>query len=134
MKSSPQLRRSRPQIPPVDLDRLKSLDAWTTQPEQSRALVEPSIAPVEPADAPAAPEPLPAPVETPASPAAAPVDVHPWDSILPVEMKAYHLVMSKRLHMKLKWIGDTTYDSSMRKFILAVLEEAADRTLKERSQ
>lgn len=134
MKSSPQLRRSRPQVPAVDLERLQSLDEWTTKPEQGRATAlgapEP---PTAPANDPVAPVPSPKLTKAPDASHAAVEGARPRDSVSENELQAYHVMIPKRLHLKLKWIGDTTYGISMRQFILAALEEAAERALKERA-
>ena len=37
-----------------------------------------------------------------------------------------------RLYLKLKYLGDTTYDSSMTKIVVSTLEKETDRLLKAR--
>lgn len=75
------------------------------------------------------------PVSEPvAPPTAALAPAMPWDGVPPEVNRAYHILIPAPLYLKLKWIGDTTYDSSMRQFVLSVLERAAEEALKGRKQ
>ncbi len=127
MKSSPQLRKSRPQVPPAELKRLAELDEWTTLPEQGRAeLTQAPGGPQEPANEGQGPEAAAGVPELATGPKM------PWEDVAPGMTKPYSIILPAEIYLKVKWIGETTYDSSMRQFVLSALRRAIDEEFKER--
>lgn len=59
----------------------------------------------------------------------------PWEDATSGVAEAVKLVNFKipmRLYLKLKFLGDTTYDSSMTKIVVSTLEKETDRLLQAR--
>ena len=122
MKSGPQnkIRSAPPMRSPAEaLAGLDKVQEWTEQPAKDAAS---AITPV--ADA-------MAPVEPPKTPEAR----FPWDEAAigaPEAIKLVNFKIPMRLYLKLKYLGDTTYDSSMTKIVVSTLEKETDRLLKAR--
>ena len=113
-------------MPPVHrnseqvLDDLAKLQEWTEQP------VKDAVSAITPA------------VQLTANPAEAfkpPAARFPWEESsisAPEAVKLVNFKIPMRLYLKLKYLGDTTYDSSMTKIVVSTLEKETDRLLKER--
>jgi hypothetical protein len=78
--------------------------------------------------------------EEPARNAAASIDdatdvVAPWEAVhAQTEMtKSVNFKLPIALYQKLKWLGDTTYNSSMTQIVVEEMTKATDRLLKERT-
>lgn len=55
---------------------------------------------------------------------------HPWEELSEDATQAYNVDLPAVLHCKLKWLGNMTWDSSMRKIVIQALEAEAERRLK----
>ena len=98
---------------------LDKVQAWTEQPAKDAAsAIAPAVkamAPVEPTKTPEA--------------------RFPWDEAAigaPEAVKLVNFKIPMRLYLKLKYLGDTTYDSSMTKIVVSTLEKETDRLLQAR--
>ena len=122
MKSGPQnkIRSAPPMRTPAEaLAGLDKVQEWTEQPAKEAAS---AISPTAEAIASAEPE----------KPAAA---LFPWDESAigaPEAVKLVNFKIPMRLYLKLKYLGDTTYDSSMTKIVVSTLEKETTRLLQER--
>ena len=122
MKSGPQNKiRSAPPIR-SSAEALAGLDKvreWTEQPAKDAAsAITPAVEVI-------------APVEPPKAAEAR----FPWDEAatgVPEAVKLVNFKIPMRLYLKLKYLGDTTYDSSMTKIVVSTLEKETDRLLKAR--
>lgn len=121
MKSGPQNKiRSMPPMrnPAEVLAGLDKVREWTEQPAKDAAsAISPAVEAI--------------PIESSKASAAR----FPWDEPASSTLEAVKLVNFKipmRLYLKLKFLGDTTYDSSMTKIVVATLEKETERLLKER--
>lgn len=98
---------------------LEKVQDWTEQPAKDAAsAIAPSIDTVV--------------TQTPLEP---PVSLFPWDDALMGSAESVKLVNFKipmRLYLKLKYLGDTTYDSSMTKIVVSTLEREIEQRLKDR--
>ena len=122
MKSGPQnkIRSAPPMRSQAEtLAGLNKVQEWTEQPAKDAAsAITPAaevIAPVEPPKAPEA--------------------RLQWDEAAisaPEAVKLVNFKIPMRLYLKLKYLGDTTYDSSMTKIVVSTLEKETDRLLKAR--
>jgi hypothetical protein len=114
IRSMPPSMRS-PEQAMADLDKLQE---WTEQPAKDAAS---AIAPkIEDVAAVAAQSP--------------PAARYPWEDA-PGAVEAVKLVNFKipiKLYLKLKYLGDTTYGSSMTQIFVTAMEKETDRLLKER--
>ena len=122
MKSGPQnkIRSAPPMRSPAEaLAGLDKVQEWTEQPAKDAAsAISPAIRPAASTEVPKAPEAR-----------------FPWDETTISALEAVKLVNFKipmRLYLKLKYLGDTTYDSSMTKIVVTTLEKETDRLLKAR--
>lgn len=122
MKSGPQnkIRSAPPTRSAAEaLAGLEKVQDWTEQPAKDAAsAIASSIGVVV--------------TETPLEP---PVARFPWDDALMGSAESVKLVNFKipmRLYLKLKYLGDTTYDSSMTKIVVSTLEHEIERLLKDR--
>jgi hypothetical protein len=122
MKSGPQNKiRSMPPIrnPAEALAGLDKVQEWTEQPAKDAAsAISPKVQPI-------------APTEAPNAPGAR----FPWDEAFisaPEAVKLVNFKIPMKLYLKLKYLGDTTYDSSMTKIVVSTLEKETDRLLKAR--
>jgi hypothetical protein len=122
MKSGPQnkIRSAPPMRSPAEaLAGLDKVQEWTEQPaKEAASAISPAVEPIAPAELPKA--------------AAA---RFPWDEPSGSTSEAVKLVNFKipmRLYLKLKYLGDTTYDSSMTKIVVSTLEKETERLLQER--
>ena len=141
---NPQLKRLPPALPPMssqtdDIARLDALKDWTEAP--ARAVAE-SLSEGQGADAQEAPQ---APAETtakekgraienktPGKPAERVPD-YPWNGLKDPDSQTQYLVRwSKKLHMQVKFLGETTYDDSMNKLITRAVEREVAAMLKAR--
>ncbi|WP_426148767.1 hypothetical protein [Polaromonas sp. DSR2-3-2] len=122
MKSGPQnkIRSAPPMRSPAEaLAGLDKVREWTEQPAKDAASAITPVAEVI------------APVEPPKAPEAR----FPWDEAAmgaPEAVKLVNFKIPMRLYLKLKYLGDTTYDSSMTKIVVSTLEKETDRLLKAR--
>ena len=114
IRSAPPIRSAAEAL--AGLDKVQD---WTEQPAKDAAsAIAPSIDTVV--------------TQMPAEPSVA---RFPWDEALIGSAESVKLVNFKipmRLYLKLKYLGDTTYDSSMTKIVVSTLEHEIERLLKDR--
>jgi len=122
MKSGPQnkIRSAPPMRSPAEaLAGLDKVQEWTEQPAKDAAsAISPTVDPYVTVD--------------PPKPSAT---RFPWDEPSGSRSEAVKLVNFKipmRLYLKLKYLGDTTYDSSMTRIVVSTLEKETERLLQER--
>ena len=113
------------------LDKLSALDGWSEQPAvtASNALEDVKIQKT-PNDPPKAEKPVRAlKKEVEEGVKAAKL---PWDDASDRLTINFMLRPSETLHAKLKYLGETTYGSSMHKIAIEAVEHAVEKMLKER--
>lgn len=141
MKAGHQKLRSQPPSRQSGQDALKRLDAlkeWTEEPARSSAEaigaqpeeVKPELEPVSVVNS------TPKPAQTPSKASKrSGVGDYPWQDASVVSsglVKSMNFNIPMELYLKLKWLGDTTYNSNMTKIIIEALEEKTHKLLKER--
>lgn len=104
-----------------DLERLERLNSWTEEP--ARAVAESLDAEPKPAEEGRAVKP---PKASPQQPKM------PWDDVPDDVHRQFNVRLPYKLAIQLKWLGDTTFDSSMSKIVIESLEKTAKRMLAER--
>lgn len=126
MKTSPALK-SRPPQPRDDTDRLKQLEEWTKEPakkaEQAAREGEGRAEPA-PTNKPAA--------AAPKSGQSGKPDTDPWGEANPDIIKIFNLRLPEDLHVRLKWLGDTSYGESMHSIATEAVAKEVAKRLKER--
>lgn len=141
MSNGPKLRTQPPKAPQVDpLARLQALESWSEEPAkaQASALAKPEG---EGAAIPAA-QPSEASTPSTANDAAEPSKdskqskdskpSYPWDGVDDGQSHQFNIKIPKALYLRLKWLGDTTYGTSMTQIAIQGLEARAAKMLKER--
>lgn len=141
MSNGPKLRTQPPKSSPnAALNRLAALDAWTEAPAkaaaQSLSTQEEGGAP-ESADAASdaikASEPSNASSHSKQSKVSKHAEPsYPWEGIAEDQSHQFNIKIPKALYMRLKWLGDTTYGTSMTQLAVQGLEAQAAKMLKER--
>jgi hypothetical protein len=113
-----------------DLQRLEKLQSWTEEP--ARAVAE-SLG--QATEAAAAVEP-PAAAQEPAQPSVpikrAGQGALPWDGVPEDVYRQFNVRLPAKLAMQLKWLGDTTFDTSMTKIVTESLHKTVKKMLAER--
>ena len=108
------------------LARLERLNDWTEEPARAVAA---SIGAAPREAAPEAPEAAPGP----AKPARKTSGDHPWSDKPSDHYVQMNVRIPADLYAKLRWLGSTTYDSSMTKIVTDSLQKTAKKMLGERN-
>jgi hypothetical protein len=140
MSTGPKLRTQPPKAPQVDpLARLQALESWSEEPAKAQAdalaanrsegegLATPAMKPSEHSQPSTATKPSDA-----AEPSKASKPSYPWDGVDDGQSHQFNIKIPKALYLRLKWLGDTTYGTSMTQIAIQGLEARAAKMLKER--
>lgn len=98
-----------------DLERLERLNTWTEEP--ARAVADSLTKQDEPEEE---------------GRAVKPAGKMPWDGIPDDLHRQFNVRLPYKLALQLKWLGDTTFDSSMSKIVIESLQKTAKKMLADR--
>lgn len=99
------------------LQRLRMVEEWTEEPARKAAEGLPQAEPAPP---------------QPEAPKAPPAPRYPWEGVSEEAIQSYTIDIPKRLHLKMKWLAETTYDQGLRKRMLQAIERSVDEGMRER--
>lgn len=102
------------------LARLEKLDAWTEEPSRDVAAAIGAEPHAE------------TPVVKPVAPRKGRGGEFPWQDVPEGSERQLNVKAPADLHLKLKWLGDTTYGTNMTQIIIDALQDVAKKMLKER--
>lgn len=140
MKNGSPKLRLRPNPPRTssgeNLARLEMLEEWTEEPArlaaQALAWEGAAVESAEPKEA-QTPDSEAKPIKKPARAAAEPAkENYPWSACRDEEVRQVNLRLPARLALQLKFLGETTYGSSMNKIATESIQATVKKMLSER--
>lgn len=127
-KSKPKLSSRPPVINTAEtLSRLERLDEWSQEPSKKAAEAIGAAKPVQEGQpAVEVTENAPKTLKTQKS------ETYPWDDVDPKANSMTTMRLNTTLYLKLKYLGETTFGSNMKKIMEEALESKIKKMLKER--